>query len=119
MEKTSDHKMILYQPISIIDNRHDRKKKSVKIRPFLESRMLEFEEWLKKHDWSEIYILESSHKKAELFQSTLLEKLNLYIPEKIVKFCTDDQPYFTPELKTLDRKRKKMNIEKTERAQSI
>ena len=37
----------------------------------------------------------------------LYENLQLYLPEKVVKFCNEDQPFFTPELKSIDRKRKR------------
>jgi hypothetical protein len=40
-------------------------------------------------------------------QTELLEGLNKYLPEKTMTFSSDDQPWMTPELKNLDRKRKR------------
>ena len=36
-----------------------------------------------------------------------MDKFDEYLPEKKVKLCYEDQPFFTPELKMLDRKRKR------------
>ena len=58
------------------------------------------------YDWSGFYQIESAHEKADMLQNIIYKKLDEYMPEKIVKFSSDDKEYFTPELKTLDRKRK-------------
>ena len=50
---------------------------------------------------------ESADRKAEVLQSTLMKKLDEFMPEKIFSFSSDDQPFFTPELKNLDKKRKR------------
>ena len=34
-----------------------------------------------------------------------MEKINQYLPERTVSFSSDDQPWFTPELKQLDKAR--------------
>ena len=94
------------KPISVLNNRRERKKRVVKIRPLPQSKLDMFENWLKNFSWKPLQKLENSHKQAEYFQDTLFKYLQLYIPEKVVKFCNEDQPFFTPELKTLDRKRK-------------
>ena len=44
------------------------------------------------------------HEKLTL-QNTLMEKLNLYLPEKVVTYTSDDQVWVTPELKQLARKK--------------
>ena len=59
-----------------------------------------------KHDWREVHEAESSHEKAAILQKMLLDNLNKFLPEKVTKFTNEDRPFFTPELKALDRKRK-------------
>ena len=49
---------------------------------------------------------ESAHEKALVLQSMLMEKVDQYLPESTVSFSSDDQPWFTPELKQLDKRRK-------------
>ena len=100
------------KPVSEFDNLIQRKQKILKIRPMPESKLKKFENWLKVYQWDELFKLKSSHEKAEHFQEILMEKFNQFLPERQVKFCNEDQPYFTPELKTLDRKRKKLIQEK-------
>ena len=95
------------RPISVLDNILNRKKRSIKIRPMPKSNLDQFETWLKNFNWETLYELKSSHEQAEYLQNILYENLQKHIPEKVVKFCNEDQPFFTPELKVLDRKRKK------------
>ena len=47
------------------------------------------------------------HEKAAIFESELLESLNRFLPEKNMTFSSDDRPWMTPELKNLERKRKR------------
>ena len=46
-------------------------------------------------DWGIIYTLETVDEKAENFQTIVQKKLNEYLPQKDIKFCNDDQPFFT------------------------
>ena len=62
----------------------------------------------KYHSWSDLYEAESPHKKAELLQDTIMNFLKFHIPEKFQKFSSEDCDYFTPELKKLDRQRKRV-----------
>ena len=105
--KPSDHKMIIMKPISVMNNRKTRRKRHLVLRPLPDSKLLNFEKWLKTFSWQKLYDLESSHDKAEYFQKVLYENVQIYLPEKVVKFCNEDQPFFTPELKSLDRQRKR------------
>ena len=48
---------------------------------------------------------ETAHEKAYIFQNILLEKLNDFLPEKIVNFTSEDQVWVTPEIKDIARKK--------------
>ena len=104
--KPSDHLMIVMNPITKFNNRIERKKKIVKIRPKPDSKLSLFENWIKQFNWRDLYSLETAHEKAEFFQNTLESKFDEFFPLKSIKFCNDDQPFFTSQLKILDRKRK-------------
>ena len=43
---------------------------------------------------------------AEILQTELIGNLNKYLPIKSFKISSDDQPWITPEIKELDRKKK-------------
>ena len=103
----SDHLMPLMKPISTLNNRPARTKRKVIIRPLPESGLAEFRTWISKHSWENVYNAVTAHSKAEIFQTELLETLNKCLPEKMMTFSSDDQPWMTPELKNLDRKRKR------------
>ena len=103
----SDHLMPLMLPLSTLNNRPARTKRKVTIRPLPESGLAKFEEWISTHSWENVYSALTAHSKAEVFQTELLSALNKFLPEKNMTFSSDDQPWMTPELKNLDRKRKR------------
>ena len=69
-----------------------------------ESGIRELGNWIVSYGWEPLYAAETAHQKAEILQSVLLEKLNIYLPEKTVKFTSQDQVWVTPEIKILARK---------------
>ena len=104
--KPSDHLIVMMRPIS----QSAQPKPQLKIitfRPLPESGMLQFKQWLQGEAWQELYQLETAHKKAEFLHHTLLEKLNVYLPEKTIKVRPDDEPWVNNEIKILDRKMKR------------
>ena len=104
--KPSDHLIVVWKPISQSEQPKP-KQKLITFRPLPESGMLLFKQWLQLETWQQLYQLETAHQKADLFYSTLLEKLNLYLPEKTIKIRPDDQAWANNEIKTLDRKLKR------------
>ena len=103
----SDHLMVLMHPISTLNNKSARTKRSVTFRPLPESGLRLFGDWLSQHPWDNVYNDESAHNKAQTFQSDLLDALNHFLPEKTVNFSSDDQPWCNPAIKDLDRKCKR------------
>ena len=59
--------------------------------------------------WEKVYDAESAHTKAEIFQQTLVNKVDEIFPEKIRKISSVDAPWMTQKLKKLDRQRKRVN----------
>ena len=100
--------MIVYmQPIDSINNNPARKIKIVKYRPLLESGIREMGIWIVHHDWERVYSATTAHEKAGIFQTTLLENMNIFLPEKIVKFTSEDQVWITPEIKDILRRKQR------------
>ena len=104
----SDHFPVVAKPISSINNKTCRQTKEIRTRPFPKSGMEKMKVWLRDKCWDEIYNEDSAHKKAEVFQNILVDKMNEIFPEKIIKINSDDQPWMSVKLKKLDRRRKRM-----------
>ena len=69
--------------------------------------MLLLRTWFEAQNWSDILTTKCVNKKAELLLSSVLEALNKCLPEKVIKVASDDEPWYTPALKKLDRKRRR------------
>ena len=106
--KKSDHKIVIAKPINSVDNKCARQTRIVKVRPFPQSGILKFKNWLIDQTWQEVYSAQSTHEKAKNFQKMLLSKIDEIFPEKLRKVQSDDQPWVTFKLKQLDRKRKRI-----------
>ena len=76
---------------------------SVVTRPYTESGVQRFAQWVQDYSWSEIYECEDGHNMAELFQNVLLENYKRCFPTKTLKVCEEDRPWVSVELKKLDR----------------
>ena len=66
--------------------------KIINYRPLPESGMLVYKQWLLTEEWSDLYLLETAHEKAEYLQTKLLAKLDEILPVKTLKLRSDDQP---------------------------
>ena len=62
--------------------------------------------WVIHPDWSEIVKAESFHTKDEVLQTMLLQKYKEIFPEKTHRVSSDDQPWITHKLRSIDRRRK-------------
>ena len=103
----ADHIIVHMQPIDAINNNPARKLKIVKHRPLPQSGMQAMGNWIVNHNWDSVLSATTAHEKAAIFQHTLLEKLNLFLPEKVVKFTSVDQVWITPEIKEISRKKRR------------
>ena len=102
MENPSDHLIIVLKPISQWDAQKP-KQKVITFRPLPESGMLLYKQWLQTEMWQELYQLDTAHQKAEILHTTLVQKLDLFLPMKTIKIRHDDCPWVTSEIKQLDR----------------
>ena len=93
------------EPVSQINNKPVRSKKTFTYRPYTEDRLQQMSEWLQKEKWNQITHETSAHKKMEVLHNILLNKYRKYFPEKLKIISSDDQPFYTDKLKTLKRKK--------------
>ena len=105
--KPSDHRIVTVRPISAINNQCARTTRQVTVRPISELGLSKMSNWLRTEDWSQVYETKSADDKAETLQKLLLSKYNVFFPKKTYKISSDDQPWITHKIKTIDRKRKR------------
>ena len=103
----SDHMIVYMKPIDSANLEIGRKQKSVTFRPLKESGIRQMGSWIVQHQWDEVLNVTTAHEKAVNLQNILLDKLNLYLPEKSSSFTSDDQPWFTHDLKQLLRSKQR------------
>ena len=101
--KPSDHLTVVMSPIDVINNKPARTEQKLAVRPMKESGMNMFGAWLKEQNWSELFDAETVDEKSEIFQNILLQKVEEFLPQKIRKISSDDQPFCTEKMKYLKR----------------
>ena len=93
------------EPISQIDNKPARHKKTFLYRPFTEERLKQMQMWMQNEKWDEVTHEASAHKKMAILQNILLTKYFKQFPETQKTITSDDEPFYTNKLKTLKRKK--------------
>ena len=100
----SDHLIVVMRPVDSINNKPGRAMREVKVRPLPESGLAKFSEWIQKQDWIQVLSAESVDTKAETLHNLVLDKLDEFCPEKNRRISSDDQPWYTEQLKRLNRR---------------
>ena len=103
----SDHLILMMKPLSNECSVKRKRYKVVKFRPFKESGIRQFGQWVQSQSWSQIYKIKCPNEKAIAFEKMLLDKVNEIFPEKTLKVNENDQPWVDQNLIKLDRKRKR------------
>ena len=101
----SDHSVPLCIPNRDPDNPPTRQYRTVVSRPLPESKVREFGQWMTSETWDIIRDDEEPNQQVSAFQALIGQKLDTYLPKKIVKLGINEKPFITSELKTLKRKR--------------
>ena len=95
------------RPINTLNNKPARTTREIKVQPLTKSGIAKFEAWVQEQKCREVLEVESVDTKAEVLHNMVLNKLDEYCPEKTRKISSDDEPWFTDQLKRLDRKVKR------------
>ena len=88
--KPSDHQIVIWEPLSSVNDIPQRKYKTISFRPMPESSMAEFGRWLSKESWMEIYKSDDINFKTEYFQQTLLPKYEEIFPLRTMRVSDED-----------------------------
>ena len=91
--------MPFMKPIDCINNNPARIKKVVTFRPLPKSGIADMGKWIVTEKWDCVTTAESAHEKASALQP--------FHTRKTATFTSEDQPWVTPEVKDIDRKKKR------------
>ena len=108
--KPSDHNPVVATPLASSNTAHPRHSNEYTIklsRPLPESGVHEFGQWLVGENWECINNEDSPSYQAQIFEKTLMKKLDDILPQKSVKVSSKDKSYITADLKKLDRLKKR------------
>ena len=105
--KPSDHLVVIMKPISSINNRPARTKKTVTCRPLTETGLQQMQNWFQDQKWTELTQLKTAHEKINMLQKMILHKYEGVFPEKNTIISCDDQPFYSNRLRVLKRRKGK------------
>ena len=105
--KPSDHLVVVMRPLSTTNPSQTVRYKTIKYRPFPDSAIREMGQWVQSQNWKEIYCEVDPNQKAEKFEKIVMNKVNLFFPEKSLKVNENDKPWSNKELIGLDRRCKR------------
>ena len=99
--KPSDHLMVIWEPLNVINNIPTRHIRKIKLRPITDSGIKLFSLWIKDQEWTEINETHDVDHKVELLTSSVMEKVRQFFPEKLTKVTSDDAPWCSPKVRKL------------------
>ena len=86
--------------------------KYITYRPLPESGIRMFGEWIVAENWEILRENVSPSEQVELFENTILSKLDQFCPTKVLKLSNHDKPWMTRELKQLHRQKSREYIKR-------
>ena len=101
--KPSDHLMVIWEPLNVINNIPTRHVRKITLRPITDSGIKLFGLWIKDQEWTQINETHDVDHKVELLTSSVMEKVRQFFPEKLTKVTSDDAPWCSPKVKKLKR----------------
>ena len=105
--KPTDHLTVIWKPLTNENPSKSKLYKSITYRPFTESGIREMGQWIQSQTWHDVYKSRDVNTKVDIFEKLLIEKINLYFPEKTIRINEMDQPWMNIQLIDLDRRRKR------------
>ena len=85
--KPSDHLTVICEPRDAVNNITNRKKRTIILRPIMESGFNLFGEWIKNETWDQNIETQSVDEKVKKLFKSVLTKVNECFPEKNTKIC--------------------------------
>ena len=101
--KDGDHDVVVLAPVSNVEYRLERKKKTIITRPLPDSQVAQFEKTIIHNNWDELFSNKTVDQKVNSFHHFLRSTLDNFFPEKMTKMSNLDKDWMSPELKQLHR----------------
>ena len=101
--KDGDHDVVVLAPVSNVEYRLERKKKTIITRPLPDSQVAKFEKAIIHNNWDELFSNKTMDQKVNSFHHFLRSNLDNFFPEKMTKMSNLDKDWMSPELKQLHR----------------
>ena len=95
------------KPVDTLNNKPGRTFSEIKVRPLPRSGLDKFKAWITEQEWTQVTESGSIDEKAEVLHNLVMNKLDECCPEKTRRISSDDRPWYTEQLKRLDRKRRR------------
>ena len=95
------------KPVDTINNKPARTVREVTVRPLPKSGLSKFKQWIQDEDWTRVLGSRSADVKAETLHNLVMNKLDEFCPQKTRRIASDDRPWYTDQLKRLDRRRRR------------
>ena len=103
----SDHKIVVMEPISTINNKPARTTKTITYRPITEAGIEKMETWFKGQTCGNRDQNKNVHEEAHELMNTLRVKTDECFPLKTRKITSDNQPFYTEKLSILKRRKQR------------
>lgn len=98
----SDHNTVLWSPH---DHTPINTKTILQFRPFKDSEVRSFGQWISSHPWTEVFDAHDIQSKVNTFYQTLQTRIDLHFPMKSVVKHNSDKEWVTPQIKSLIKRR--------------
>ena len=102
---SSDHSMVIMEPITAFRNKKVRKKRTFSYRSFGDAGFDAMEKELDETEWSHVLNDNSEQDKLQLFHDKLYNIFNKCFPRKSMTVFNKNQPFYTEKLSKLKRKK--------------
>ena len=107
---TSDHLCVFYVPRNY--SKPKITKKTIMIREFKKSAIIEFASWLINHDWSPLYEISDVDQKIAYFSTITWLMIDKFFPLKKIDISSSDKEWITPKIKILIKQRQRAHVTK-------
>ena len=97
----------IMRPLNLVNNKPARSHREVKVRPLPASKLTMIRLALQEKDWSNVLNARTANEKADTFHNEIMSILDTIAPQKTRKISNNDQPWYTEQLKKIDRIRRR------------
>ena len=94
--KDGDHDVVVLAPLSNLDYKIERKKRTISTRPLPESQIIKFEKAIMSVEWQGLFKEKTVDEEVEIFHHVLRSNLDKYFPGKVTKKSNLDRDMDVP-----------------------